>query len=91
MGGYGEQLQLNSEGQIIDVETSSFVWVKHIFDKLDENGNKREKCTLPLVKLPLSSLALGYVVEALFQILHDNATGVKKCFMNAVRDRTFYS
>ena len=70
---FGEQLQLNSEGQIIDVEISSFVWVKDIFDKLEENGNKREKCALPLVNLPLSSLAVGYVVDALFQILHDNA------------------
>ena len=94
---FGEQLQLNSEGQIIDVEISSFVWVKDIFDKLEENGNKREKCALPLVNLPLSSLAVGYVVDALFQILHDNAMagvftiGMDHNFLQLISIRKLFS
>ena len=57
---------------------TSIVWVQSIFDA-DENGlgtNRKRKSAryMPRIKLPLSSLVLGEVVQLLLNVIHDNGT-----------------
>ena len=75
---FGPDLQLNGDGEIVSKEVTSTVWVQSIFDA-DENGlgtNRKRKsaCYMPRVKLPLSSLVLGEVVQLLLNVIHDNGT-----------------
>ena len=65
-------------GQIVNKEVTSTVWVQSIFDA-DENGlgnNRKQKSAryMPRIKLPLSSLVLGEVVQLLLNVIHDNGT-----------------
>lgn len=71
-------MQLNGDGEIVSKEVTSTVWVQSIFDA-DENGlgtNRKRKSAryMPRVKLPLSSLVLGEVVQLLLNVIHDNGT-----------------
>lgn len=72
---FGETLQINGEGDIIDGDMSSFVWVSAIFDS-EEGTRRKERSTsyLPTIRLPFNSLALGDVVTSFRNTLHDNAT-----------------
>lgn len=56
-------------------ESSSFVWVKAIFDG-EEGTKRRQKLTihLPSIKLPLNPFALSNVVKSFINTLHCNAT-----------------
>ena len=72
---FGETLQINGEGDIIDGDMSSFVWVSAIFDS-EEGTWRKERSTsyLPTIRLPFNLHALGDVVTSFRNTLHDNAT-----------------
>ena len=69
---------MNGDGEVVNEEVTSTIWVQSIFDA-DEHGlgNSRKRKlarNVPSIKLPLSSLALGEVVQLLLNVIHNNGT-----------------
>ena len=75
---FGPELQLNGDGEIVNEEVTSTIWVQTIFDADEHglgNGRKRKSVRyMPSIKLPLNSLALGEIVKLLLNVIHNNGT-----------------